>query len=89
MNAQTQANTEIAEHEATFQWFVQFAYVAVFHVANLLVALAIAAVEGNWTLGFTFMVVASIFAFWALMRGVKLPLLVLLLISVSALVLRL
>ncbi|HLH97156.1 MAG TPA: hypothetical protein VKW08_18755 [Xanthobacteraceae bacterium] len=75
----------VVDHERTFRFFTHLVYVAVMHVANFLVALAIGGVQGHWGTALFIMVLATGLAATSFVRGNKLPLAILLIFSLAIL----
>jgi hypothetical protein len=69
-----ESDNDEAAHEASYRQFSLLVYIAVFHVANFLVALAIGAIQGNWIEAFIVMFLAIILAVFGLMKAILLGL---------------
>jgi len=76
-----QSDRDEAAHEASYRQFSLLIYMAVLHVANFLVALAIGAVQGNWIEAFVIMLLAIILGAFGVVKAKKLPIAILLLVS--------
>jgi hypothetical protein len=76
-----ESDSDTAAHEASYRQFLLFVYTAVLHVANFLVALAIGAIQGNWIEAIVIMLLAIILAVFGIKKAVKLPIAILLLVS--------
>jgi Bacterial aa3 type cytochrome c oxidase subunit IV len=67
----TATGNDYAEHEATYQWFVHFTVIAILHIVNILLGLAIGGVNDRWLLAFATMVIATFAAVHGLRTGLK------------------
>ena len=76
---------DMVAHEATYDKFVQLAFVGTLHVVNIVLGLAIGAVQGHWGVAFLIFIVATGLAFHGLAAGAKAPLVVMTLLSLLAL----
>jgi hypothetical protein len=77
---------DMAAHEATYEEFVQLAFVGTFYVINILLGLAIGAVAGHWGVAFLIFLLATFLALpWTLATGAKAPLVVMTVLSLLAL----
>jgi ABC-type polysaccharide/polyol phosphate export permease len=76
-----ESDRDEATHEASYRQFSLLVYMAVLHVANFLVALAIGAIQGNWIEAFVIMLLAIILGASGVMKAKRLPIAMLLLAS--------
>jgi Bacterial aa3 type cytochrome c oxidase subunit IV len=67
----TATGNDYAEHEATYRWFVHFTVIAILHIVNIVLGLAIGGVNGNWLLAFATMLIATVAAGHGLRTGSK------------------
>jgi hypothetical protein len=81
-NPVDQPSADVGEHEITFHRFVHIASVGVFHAANILIALAIGGVEGNWPLAIGLMLLATVIALRCLVKTKVLAMPAVLLLSI-------
>jgi hypothetical protein len=76
-----ESDRDEATQEASYRQFSLLVYMAVLHVANFLVALAIGAIQGNWIEAFVIMLLAIILGAFGVMKAKRLPIAMLLLAS--------
>ena len=81
----TAEGNDLAAHEATYQNFIQLAYVGGIHVANFIIGLAIGATTGHWMISLGIFVFATIVAAHGLATGAKAPSAVMVVLSLLAL----
>jgi hypothetical protein len=81
----TAKGNDLAAHEATYENFIQLAYIGSVHVANFIIGLAIGATTGHWMIALGIFVFATIVAAHGLATGAKAPSAVMLLLSLLAL----
>lgn len=77
--------SDLPTHVESYSLFIEIVSVGVFHVANVLVALALGGVEGHWGTAVAFIIVATGLAFYCLMARAKLPMALLLVCGLLAL----
>jgi len=80
-----ESDRDEAAHEASYRQFSLLIYMAVLHVANFLVALTIGAVQGNWIEAVVIMLLAIILGAFGTAKAKKLPIAILLLVSLTLL----
>ena len=56
----TADGNDYAEHEATYEWFVQFTIIAIINIINILLGLATGGVRGHWLLAALIFLIATI-----------------------------
>jgi hypothetical protein len=83
----TAEGNDLPAHEATYENFIQLAYVGCLHIANILIGLAIIGVVGQLLVGIAVMLFATLVAVHDLMTGSKAPSAVMLVLSLLALAL--
>jgi hypothetical protein len=77
---------DMVAHEATYDSFVQLAFVGTLYVVNILLLLAIGAVAGHWGVAILILLLATFLALpWTLGTGAKAPIVVMTLLSLLAL----
>jgi aa3 type cytochrome c oxidase subunit IV len=81
----TATGNDLAAHEATYRGFVQLAFAGCCHAANILIGLAIGAVEGHWGIAFAIFLISSAVFAHALASSAKAPSIVMVLLSLLAL----
>ena len=69
----TADGNDLPEHEATYESFVQLAYVGCCHVASIVIGLAIGGITAHWLIAIGLMILASIVAIHGLATGAKAP----------------
>ena len=67
----TATGNDYDAHEATYQWFVHFTVIAILHIVNIVLGLAIGGVNGHWIIAFATMVIATVAAAHGLRTGSK------------------
>jgi hypothetical protein len=67
----TATGNDYASHEATYEHFVQYTFVGVIHVINLLFGLAVGGVMGQWFTALPIFIVAVFGLVSGLMTGTK------------------
>ena len=80
----TAEGNDLAAHEATYQNFVQLAYIGSTHIANFIIGLAIGATS-HWMIALAIFVFATVVAAHGLATGAKTPSAVMVLLSLLAL----
>jgi hypothetical protein len=78
---------DLVAHEATYDRFVQLAFVGTLHVVNIVIGLAVGAVAGHWGVAFLIFIAASVLAVHGLAAGAKTPMVVMTVLSLLALAL--
>ena len=78
---------DMVAHEATYERFVQLAFVGTLHVVNIVLGLAVGAVAGHWGIAFLIFIVATVLAGHGLAANAKTPLVVMTILSLLALAL--
>jgi hypothetical protein len=81
----TAEGNDLAAHEATYENFVQLAYIGSTHVANFIIGLAIGATTGHWMISLAVFVFATIVAAHGLATRAKVPSAVMVVLSLLAL----
>jgi hypothetical protein len=81
----TATGNDLPEHEATYENFLQLAYVGSCFVASIVIGLAIGGTTGHWLISLGLFVFASIVAVHGLASGAKAPSIVMVMISLLAL----
>ena len=81
----TATGNDLAEHEATYENFLQLAYVGSCLVASIVIGLAIGGTTGHWLISLALFVFASIVAVHGLASGARVPSAVMVVISLLAL----
>lgn len=77
----TATGNDYPAHEQTYQGFIHFAVVAICHIVNVVLALAIGTVVGHWGIMIGILIVASIIAAHDLATDSRKPGAVMVLIS--------
>jgi hypothetical protein len=81
----TARGNDLVSHEATYDGFVQLAFVGSCLVASIVIALAIVGTTTHWLTAVGLMILAAIVAVHGLAAGSKLPSTVMVLISLTTL----
>jgi len=76
---------DMVAHEATYDNFVQLAFVGTLHVVNIVIGLAIGAVAGHWGVAFLVFFFATVLALHGLAAGSRTPMMVMTVLSLLAL----
>jgi len=76
---------DLVAHEATYDGFVQLAFVGTLLVVNIVLGLAIGAVAGHWGVSFLIFLVATTLAGIGLATGARTPMMVMTVLSLLAL----
>lgn len=69
----TATGNDYPAHEQTYEGFIQFAVVAICHIINIVLALAIGTVVGHWGIMIGILIVATIIAGHDLATGSRMP----------------
>src|SRR5436305_14220135 len=69
----TAGGDELPAHETGYERFVHLVFIGCAHVANIVLGLAIGAVEGHWLLAFAVFVVATVVAAHGFLTGARGP----------------
>jgi hypothetical protein len=83
----TATGNDMAQHQATYQMFVQLAYVATLFLGCVVIALAIGGTTGHWLVSFAILVFAAIIAVHGFATGARTPSAVMVIVSLVALAL--
>ncbi len=83
----TAPGNDYPTHEATYSAFIHLAFIGAVHVANIVIGLAIGAVNSNWLVAFGIFVLATVAAIQGFMSGTRTSSYVALVISLLALAL--
>ena len=83
----TAAGNDVKVHEAGYEQFVHLAFVGAVHVINIVLGLAIGAVQGHWLTAGLIMIFATIIAAHGLLSGARTPSVVMVALAVLALAL--
>jgi len=83
----TADGNDMAAHEAGYERFVHLTFVGALHIVNIVLGLAIGAVQGHWLTAGCIIVFATIIAAHGLLSGARTPSLVMLVLAVLALAL--
>jgi hypothetical protein len=67
----TAAGNDYPAHEQTYERFVNFAFVGIIHVVNILFGLAVGGVMGHWFLALAIFIIAVLGAVPGLVSGSK------------------
>jgi uncharacterized membrane protein len=67
----TAQGNDVPTHEVTYERFVHLVFVAGAHIVNILLGLAIGAVQGHWVIAFGVFVIATLVAAHGLMTGTR------------------
>lgn len=67
----TAAGNDYPAHEHTYETFIQFTFVGIIHVINLLFGLAVGGVMGHWFTALPIFIIAIIGLVAGLMSGTK------------------
>jgi hypothetical protein len=78
----TAEGNDLPAHEEMYERFVHLALVGSAHIANVVLGLAIGAVNGHWLVAFAVFVIATIVAFHGFLSGVRAPSIVMVIVSV-------
>jgi hypothetical protein len=81
----TATGNDLAEHQATYQNFLQLAYVGSLFVVTVVIGLAIGGTTGHWLTAIALFIVSSIVAVHGLASGARMPSAVMVVIAVLAL----
>ncbi|MFL6796765.1 MAG: aa3-type cytochrome c oxidase subunit IV [Xanthobacteraceae bacterium] len=76
---------DLAAHEETYERFVHLAFVGALHVVNVVIGLAIGAVNHHWLVAFVVMVLATLVAIQGFARGSRAPSAVMVVLALLAL----
>jgi aa3 type cytochrome c oxidase subunit IV len=76
---------DLAAHEGTYERFVHLAFVGSCHVINIVLGLAIGAVNGHWLVAFAVMLIATGVAIQGFAKGARTPSMVMVLVGLLAL----
>jgi Bacterial aa3 type cytochrome c oxidase subunit IV len=69
----TAQGNDLPAHANMYERFVHLVFVGGAHVVNVIVGLAVGAVEGHWLVAFGIFVVASVVAVHGFMTGARAP----------------
>ena len=83
----TAQGNDLPAHVEMYDRFVHWVVVGGAHVANIVLGLAIGAVDGHWLLAYAIFVVATIVAFHGFLSGARMPSIVMVVLSLIALAL--
>ncbi|HZT24235.1 MAG TPA: aa3-type cytochrome c oxidase subunit IV [Pseudolabrys sp.] len=67
----TAEGNDYPSHEASYERFVHFTFVAIVHIVNILLGLAVGGVMGHWFIAFAVFVIAVAGAIPGLLSGTK------------------
>jgi hypothetical protein len=83
----TAEGNDLSAHEAMYERFVHLVLVFGAHIVNIILGLAIGAVEGHWLVAFAVFVVATVVAFHGFVTGARAPSVTMVFVSLLALAL--
>lgn len=83
----TAQGNDYETHEATYKGFIHLAFIGTIHVVNIVIGLAIGAVNGSWLVAFGIFVIATVAAVQGFMSGTRTASYVALVLSLLALAL--
>ena len=69
----TAAGNDYPAHERTYERFVNFAFVGIIHVVNILFGLAVGGVMGHWFLALAIFIIGALGVVPSLISGSKTP----------------
>lgn len=81
----TATGNDLPAHEATYDGFVQLAFIGTFLVINVILGLAIGAVADHWFIAACVMIVSILIAMHGLAAGARAPIVVMTVLSLLAL----
>ena len=81
----TATGNDLPAHEATYERFVHLAYIGTLHVINVVIGLAIGAVEDHWGVAAVVILLATAIALRGLVSGARGPIGVMTVLSLLAL----
>jgi hypothetical protein len=67
------AGNDLPAHEAGYERFVHLVFIGCAHVASIVIALCIGAVQGHWLAAFLLIVVATVLAVHGFLTGARGP----------------
>jgi hypothetical protein len=76
---------DLVAHEESYERFVHLAFVGSAHVINIVLGLAIGAVNGHWLVAFAVILIATCIAIHGFAKGARVPSTVMVVISLLAL----
>jgi hypothetical protein len=81
----TATGNDLPAHEATYERFVHLATIGTLHVINIVIGLAVGAVEGHWGVAAAIILIATAVSLRGLVSGARGPMGVMTVLSLLAL----